>query len=330
MANTIVIDVMGADRPPRDIITGALQAAGRLPVQLVFAGRRRVVEPHLPPDAPAELLDCEQVVEPSDAPMQAVRKKDSSLVRGMALVAEGKAEAFLSPGNTGAVVSAALLKLGRLPGVHRPGLCAALPTIGRREVVLIDAGATADPQPAHLVQFAHMGRIYAQDVLGIGEPKIALLNIGGEPVKGDRLCRTAHRLLSAVPRFIGNTEPHELLTTRPADVVVSGGFPGNMTVKALEGGAEAVMEAFRAEVARSRIGKLGALLLKSTLRNLTQKLRYDRYNGAPLLGVRKLVVVAHGRSTPEAMEAAVMRTFWALEVGLVGRLAGALGGGGAA
>ncbi|MFO8034427.1 MAG: phosphate acyltransferase PlsX [Candidatus Bipolaricaulota bacterium] len=329
MAYTIAIDVMGADRPPRDIISGSLQAAGRLPIQLVFVGRRRSVEPHLPPDAEAELVDCEQVVEQSEPPVQAVRRKESSLVRGVNLVAEGKADAFLSPGNTGAVVGAALLKLGRLPGVHRPGLCAALPTLSGREVLVIDAGATVDPQPAHLVQFAQMGRIYAQEVVGIAEPKLGLLNIGAEPIKGDKLCREAYKLLSEVPRFAGNVEPHELLSARPVDVAVSGGFAGNLTIKALEGGAEMVLEGFRGAASKSRRGKLGGLFMKSSLRELAAQLRYDRHNGAPLLGVRKLVVAAHGRSSPEAMEAAVVRTFLALQVGLVGRLGDTLGASGA-
>ncbi len=329
MAYTIAIDVMGADRAPREIISGALQAAGRLPVQLIFVGRRRSVEPHLPPDAPGELVDCEQVVEQNEPPVQAVRKKDSSLVQGVTLVAEGKADAFLSPGNTGAVVGVALLKLGRLPGVHRPGLCAAVPTLPGREVLVIDAGATVDPRPAHLVQFAQMGRIYAQEVLGIAEPKLALLNIGTEPIKGDKLTREAFKLLSEVPRFVGNVEPHDLLTARPADVVVCGGFAGNLAIKALEGGAETVLTGLRRAVSGSRRGKLGALLLRSSLRELGTQLRYDRHNGAPLLGVRKLVVAAHGRSSPEAMEAAVVRTFWGLQVGLVGRLADSLRGPGA-
>ncbi len=325
MPYTIAIDVMGADRPPREIISGALQATGRLPVHLLFVGRRRSVEPHLPPDAPGELVECEQVVEQDEPPVQAVRRKESSLVRGMELVAEGKADAFLSPGNTGAVVGAALLKLGRLPGVHRPGLCAAVPTLKEREVLIIDAGATSDPRPSHLVQFAHMGRIYAQEVLGIAEPKLALLNIGAEPIKGDKLSREAFRLLSEIPRFVGNVEPHDLLIERPADVAVAGGFAGNLAIKSLEGGAEVVLEGLRHVISRSRRGKLGALFMRSSLRELAAQLRYDRHNGAPLLGVRKLVVAAHGRSSPEAMEAAVVRTFWALQVGLVGRLADTLG-----
>jgi len=326
MSHTIAIDVMGGDRPPQDIISGALRAAGRLPVHVVFVGRRRSIEPHLPPDADAELVDCEQIVSQSEPPVQAVRRKDSSLVRGIELVAEEKADAFLSPGNTGALVGAALLKLGRLPGVHRPALCAALPTLSGREVLMVDAGATSDPRPAHVLQFAHMGRIYAQEIIGIDEPSLGLLNIGNEPIKGDKLSRETFKLLSQTPGFVGNVEPHELLTKRPVDVAVSGGFAGNMTVKALEGGAELVLDGLRAAATKSARAKLGALFMRASLRELAAQLRYDRHNGAPLLGVRKLVMAAHGRSSPEAMEAAVLRTFLALQVGLVGRLGEALGG----
>ncbi len=324
MSVTIVLDVMGADRPPHELVTGALKAAARLPVHLVIAGRRRSVEPYLPPDAPAEILDCEQVVEASDAPVGAIRKRASSLVRGMELLRAGKADAFLSPGNTGAVVGAALLMLGRLPGVQRPGLCASLPTLPGREILVVDAGANADPKPQHLLQYAVMGRLYAQDLLGTEEPKLGLLNIGTEPGKGNRLIRAASRLLEHVPGFSGNVEPHDLLLHRPVDVVVCGGFSGNLAIKALEGGAELVLEMLRASIGGTRKSRLGGLLLRSSFRELALRLRYDRYNGAPLLGVRRPVAVAHGRSSPEAMEGAVARTFWAVRSGLLERLARAV------
>jgi len=324
MAVTIALDVMGADRPPHELVAGALKAAARLPVHLVIAGRRRAVEPYLPPDAPAEILDCEQIVEPSEAPVGAIRKRASSLVRGMELLRSEKADAFLSPGNTGAVVGAALLMLGRLPGVLRPGLCASLPTLSGREIVVIDAGANADPRPQHLLQFALMGRLYAQEVLGMEEPKVGLLNIGAEPGKGNRLLRMASKLLASVPGFSGNVEPHELLVQRPVDVVVCGGFSGNLAIKALEGGAELVLEMLRASVGGTRRNRLGGLLLRPSFRELALRLRYDRYNGAPLLGVRRPVAVAHGRSSPEAMEGAVERTFWAVKSGLLERLANAV------
>jgi len=321
MAIRIVVDVMGADRPPEELLAGALAAGKRLPVHLILAGRRRLIEPHLPEDAHAEVLDCEEFVPPDAPPVQAVRKKGTSILRGLELLASGKAEAFLSPGNTGAVVAAALLVLGRIPGVKRPGLCASIPTLQGRELLLIDAGATADPKPPHLVQFADMGLLYAQEVLGIPEPKLGLLSIGTEETKGDKLVRASHRLLSGRPEFVGNVEPHELVIQRPVDIVVTGGFAGNLTIKALEGGAEAIWEAMKQTLASSFRAQLGAVLLRPWLVQLAKRMRYDRYNGAPLLGVQGLVMVAHGRSSAAAMEAAVERTFWAAQAQLVDRIA---------
>lgn len=324
MAIRIVVDVMGVDRPPDELVTGALAAAGRLPIHLILAGRRRLIEPHLPEDAHAEVLDCEEFVPQDAPPVQAIRMKGTSILRGLELVAQGKAEAFLSPGNTGAVVAASLLVLGRIPGIKRPGICASIPTLKGKELLLIDAGATADPKPEHLLQFADMGRLYAQEVLGIPEPTIGLLSIGEETIKGDKLVRAAHRLLARRPDFVGNVEPHGLLTERPVDIVVSGGFAGNLTIKALEGGAEGTWTALKDELRTSIRTYVGATLLRPTLRNLVRKMRYDRYNGAPLLGVQGLVMVAHGRSSPSAMEAAVERTFWVAKAELVGRTASKL------
>lgn len=324
MAIRIVVDVMGVDRPPEELLTGALAAADRLPVHLILAGRRRLIEPHLPRDVHAEVLDCEEFVPQDTPPVQAIRMKNSSILRGLELVAQGKAEAFLSPGNTGAVVAAALLVLGRIPGIKRPGICASIPSLKGRELLLIDAGATADPKPEHLLQFADMGCVYAQEVLGIPEPRLGLLSIGEESIKGDKLVRTAHRLLSERPDFVGNVEPHDLLTKRPVDIVVSGGFAGNLTIKALEGGAEAVWASLKDGVKASLRGRLGAGLLSPVLRRLAGSMRYDRYNGAPLLGVKGLVMVAHGRSSASAMEAAVERTFWSAKADLVGRISSRL------
>lgn len=324
MATRIVVDVMGADRPPGELVAGALAAADRLPVHLIFAGRRRLIEPHLPEEAHAEVLDCEDFVPPDAPPVRAVRNRATSIVRGLELLAEGKAEAFLSPGNTGAVVAAALLVLGRLPGAKRPGLCASLPTLAGRELLLIDAGATADPRPEHLAQFAEMGVLYAREALGFAQPKVGLLSIGAEALKGDKLVRSAHGLLSGRPDFAGNVEPHQLLTERPVDVVVTGGFAGNLTIKALEGGAEATWEALKSALGGALRYKLGAFLLRPALRALAGRMSYDRYNGAPLLGVRGLVMVAHGRSSPRAMEAAVERTYWAAKAGVVDGVSAAL------
>lgn len=308
---------MGADHPPAELAAGAMRAAAGLPIRLVLAGRRT----DLPPDLPktVEVLDC-TAMGTGKSLVQAARREDTSIARGIAAVAMGEADAFLSPGNTGAVVSAALLRLGRLPGVLRPGLCASLPTLAG-EVLVIDVGATADPKPVHLLQFANLGATYAQEALGVPRPTIGLLNIGTEPGKGDKLTRAAHDLLSGREGFSGNVEPHTILTERPVDVVVSGGAVGNLFLKAVEGGAEAVLAATRVALMGSARAKLGAWLARPALRGVAQKLRYEKYNAAPLLGVGGLVVIAHGRSDARALEGALRRTYQACQAGIVEKLA---------
>ncbi|MCX7750535.1 MAG: phosphate--acyl-ACP acyltransferase [Candidatus Bipolaricaulota bacterium] len=306
MRPRIIVDVMGADRPPGELAAGALRAAERLPITLLLAGLRRELPP-LPPEV--------EVLEPTEG--------RSSIEVGIAALAAGQAEAFLSPGSTGAVVRAAVLGLGRLPGLLRPGLCASLPSLSG-EALLIDAGATADPKPAYLLQYADLGVAYAREVLGIPSPAVGLLNIGEEPGKGDRVARAAHDLLAARKDFVGNVEPHEILTERPVDVVVTGGFSGNLLLKALEGGAEAVLAATRSALRGSLRARLGALLARPALREVARRLRYEEHNAAPLLGVRGLVLVAHGRSDARAMEGALRRTHRACQAKVLPKLAASL------
>lgn len=297
---------MGADRPPGELAAGALRAAEDLPITVILAGPRAELPP-LPPEV--------EVVAPSAG--------ESSIEVGIAALAAGRADAFLSPGSTGAVVRAAVLGLGRLPGLLRPGLCVSLPTL-RGEALLIDGGATADAKPAYLLQYADLGAAYARAVLGIPSPTVGLLNIGEEPGKGDRLTREAHELLSDRGGFIGNVEPHVILTERPADVIVAGGFTGNLLLKALEGGAEAVLAATRHALESSLRARLGGLLARPALRGVARQLRYEEHNAAPLLGVRGLVTVAHGRSDARAIGGALRRTFRACQAGVVAKVASAL------
>jgi len=214
------------------------------------------------------------------------------------------------------VVRAAVLRLGRLPGVLRPGLCASLPTL-HGEALLIDAGATADPKPAHIAQFAQLGLAYAQRVLGISCPTAGLLNIGTEQGKGDRLTRAAYDLLVGRDGFVGNVEPHTVLTERPVDVVVCGGVSGNLFLKAAEGGTEAILVAVRDALRRSPGTRLGGWLAQPALRAVGRGLRYEGHNAAPLLGVRGLVLVAHGRSDRRAIGGALRRAFLACQSEIV-------------
>ncbi len=322
VAPRIVVDVMGADRPPGELAAGAAQAAAKLPLELILVGRAPEFASQLPHLPNVEVVDCPDFVSPLEKPVEAARRQNTSLVRGLELVASGQADAFLSPGSTGAVVAAALLTLGRLPGVHRPALCASLPALHGPEVLLLDAGASSDAKPQFLEQFAAWGALYAREILHLPAPKVGLLNIGTEPGKGDALTQEAYALLARRADFVGNVEPHAVLTERPVDVVISGGFAGNLFLKALEGGVEALAQALRGELGKSWRGRVGGWLARPALRAVARKLRYEAHNAAPLLGVRGLVFVAHGRSTAAAMAGAVTRAFHVCQTGLLEKIQG--------
>jgi phosphate acyltransferase len=240
-----------------------------------------------------------------EKPSDAVReKRESSLFLSCRAVGEGNADAVVSAGNTGATLAAGLLEVRRLPDVHRPAIAVPLPALGGPSI-LIDAGANADARPEHLLQFAHMGAVFAREIVGLDEPEVALLSIGEEPDKGNRLVREAHPTLAASGlRFIGNVEGRDLLR-KTADVVVCDGFTGNMALKLLEGTIRVTLDTVREEVTASTRGKLGGLLIRPAARALRERLDPDTYGGAYLLGLRGLVVIAHGNSSRHAIANAI-------------------------
>ena len=266
---------MGGDRAPEEIVAGAREALSN-EIEPVLFGPREVIQP-LAPDL--EIVDAPQVVGMHEKPADAARdKRDSSLFTACRAVAAGDAHVVVSAGNTGAMLAAGLLEIGRLPDVSRPAIAAPLPAM-RRVSVLIDAGANADARPEHLVQSAHMGTIFSQEVIGVADPEVALLSIGEEPEKGNRLTREAHRLLAEEPgiRFVGNMEGR-LLLEGGADVVVCDGFTGNMALKVLEGTVRTVLDGFREEVVKSQRGKVGGAhdQARSTLAEKPARSRYLR------------------------------------------------------
>jgi glycerol-3-phosphate acyltransferase PlsX len=238
---------------------------------------------------------------PSDA---AREKRGSSMFAACRAVGEGEAQAVISAGNTGAMLAAGLLEIRRLPDVHRPAIAVPLPSIGGTSV-LIDAGANADARPEHLLQFGHMGSVFAEETLAIPDPKVALLSIGEEPDKGNRLVRETHPLLQASHlEFVGNVESRDLLA-HAADVVVCDGFTGNMALKLMEGTIKTLLEELRAEISATSRGKLGGLLIRPAARGLRKRLDPDTYGGAYLLGLRGLSVIAHGNSSRNAIANAI-------------------------
>jgi len=297
----VAVDAMGGDRAPEEVVAGALAAASES-LEPVLFGRQEVLAPLA---EGLEIVHADDIVAMDEKPSDVAReKRESSMFAACRAVGEGDAQAVVSAGNTGAMLAAGLLEVRRLPDVHRPAIAVPLPSIGGTSV-LIDAGANADARPEHLVQFGHMGSVFVEEILAIADPKVALLSIGEEPEKGNRLVRETHPVLEASHLdFVGNVESRELLA-HAADVVVCDGFTGNMALKLMEGTVKTLLDEFRKEVEASPRGKLGGLLIRPAARSLRKRLDPDTYGGAYLLGLRGLVVIAHGSSSRTAIANAI-------------------------
>jgi glycerol-3-phosphate acyltransferase PlsX len=313
----IAVDAMGGDRAPDEIVAGAVAAAAH-GIEPILFGPAGIDTGGLP------LVATTQVIAMDEKPADAVRgKPDSSLVAAHVAVAEGRADAVVSAGNTGAMLAAGLLHLRRIPGVMRPAIAVPIPT-QKGPSVLLDSGANADGRPEHLLQFAYMGSIFAEEILDIPRPEVRLLSIGEEPEKGNQLTLEAHALLAASElRFAGNAESRDLLAGA-ADVVVADGFTGNIALKLLEGTIRTVLDSLRAEIEATPRGKLGGLLIRPAARRLRAQLDPDTYGGAYLLGLRGLSVIAHGNSSRNAIANAVRLAARGVEHDVVGRLAARL------
>jgi phosphate acyltransferase len=310
----IAVDALGGDRAPGEIVAGAIEAAAD-GIDVTLFGPAGLDTHGLP------LVETTELIEMHEKPAEAVRSKpDSSLVAAHLAVAEGRAEAVVSAGNTGAMLAAGLLHLRRIPGVMRPAIAVPIPT-KKGPSVLLDSGANADARPEHLLQFAHMGVIFAEEILEIAKPEVRLLSIGEEAEKGNQLTLDAHALLAASEiEFAGNAESRDLLAG-VADVVVCDGFTGNMALKLLEGTIRTVLDALREEIVATPRGRLGGLLIRPAARRLRSKLDPETYGGADLLGLRGLSVIAHGNSSRRAISSAIHLAARGVEHDVVGRLA---------
>jgi glycerol-3-phosphate acyltransferase PlsX len=305
----IALDAMGGDNAPREIVRGAALAARQLGVRVALVGRRDDIERELAA-LPAEgaesrgsleVVEASQVVAMDEHPAQAVRaKKDSSVVVACRLIAEGRARAAVSAGNSGAVLAAALFAVRRVPGIARPAIGTSMPT-ARGQCFVLDVGANTDCRPEWLAQFALMGSVYARTMMGVANPAVALLSNGEEEGKGSELVKAAMPLLRAAPiRYVGNVEGKDIFAGA-ADVVVTDGFTGNIALKTAEGVAEFLFSAISTQARASLSGRIGGLLLKPKLRPIRDRVDYRRTGGALLLGVAGEVVIAHGRSDAVAI-----------------------------
>ncbi len=299
---TVAVDAMGGDNAPDEIVQGAVEAVNSSEdVNVLLTGIPERVKEQLDkytyPEERLTLIPALEVIETGEPPVMAIRrKKDSSIVVGMNLVKEGRADAFVSAGSSGAILVGGQVIVGRLKGVERPPLAPVIPT-SAGPALLVDCGANVDARPDHLVQFAKMGSIYMQYVIGVDRPRVALLNIGTEEEKGNALVKETYPLLKGCPdiNFTGSIEARDI-TRGAADVIVCEAFAGNIALKMFEGTGLTMIEMIKKALMSSTRSKLGALLIKPALREVMKTFDISEYGGAPLLGLKGLVVKTHGSS----------------------------------
>jgi len=315
----IVVDVMGGDHGSEVVINGvklALQAHSKI-TEVFLVGNQAEIETALSQsrfcDPRIKIVHATEVLTMQDEPVLGLRrKKDCSIARAVNLVKEGKAEAVISPGNTGGILTAAKLKLGTLPGIRRPGIATVIPA-QRNEFVLLDSGANIECKPLHLAHYAVMGSVYSREILGYKQPRVGILNVGTEDIKGNELTLEAFKLCKQVElNFVGNVEGYDLFHDR-VDVVICDGFVGNIVLKTVEALAKDMFGFLRAELRKTPLRRLGGLLARGTFGTIARRLDPDAYGGAPLLGLNASVMKAHGSSRERAIMNAVRVTTEAIE-----------------
>lgn len=301
----IAIDAMGGDHAPDELVKGTFAAAEKYPhIQMILVGQAdRIME-----CAPAKVLlpnteiyEAPEVIGMDEHPATAVKKKkEASIVVATRLVKEGQADALVSAGSTGAQMAAALLGLGRIKGINRPAICTVLPTL-KDGKLLLDVGANLDAKPENLLQYAVMGSIYAELILGLKNPTVGLINVGSEEGKGNEMVQAAYELLKASSlNFIGNIEGRDIPYGN-ADVMVCDAFVGNVVLKTIEGVASSLTELLKAKLMANTVRKIGALMVKPGLKEFAKQLDYAEYGGAPLLGVNGTSIICHGSSKQKAI-----------------------------
>ncbi len=305
----IALDAMGGDAAPKTTVAGAVRAARELPIDIVLVGQREAIETQLTSYArrPSNLsiVHAAEVVGMEESPVVSIRKKrDSSIAVGVGLLRDQRVDAFVSAGNTGAVVSASTLMVGLLPGIERPGIAILLPGV-KGDTLLIDVGANIDPKPLHLLQYALMGEAYVRCVMGQPRPTVGLLNVGEEESKGTDFTKETYGMLEASGlNFVGNVEGRDMFSGE-FNVIVCDGFAGNVALKTAESLAHAISVLLKRSLAMSPITRLGAWLARDAFLQLRKEVDYAEHGGAPLLGVSGVSIIAHGASSSKAIKNAI-------------------------
>ncbi|MGH9840056.1 MAG: phosphate acyltransferase PlsX [Blastocatellia bacterium] len=315
MLTTIAVDAMGGDNAPAVEVEGAIQAARDLRARILLVGQEERIRAELERQGVPnprqqrlhiEIVNATEVITMDDPVAQSVRRKRDSSIRVAArLVREGKAHGLVSAGNTGAVMATAKLALGTLPSVDRPALAGIFPTLKGKGTVLLDVGANAECKPEHLKQFAIMGTTYSRSILGVADPRVGLMSIGEEDIKGNDLTKETQALLKETPvHFIGNVEGRDIFTGE-VDVIVCDGFTGNVILKTSEGLVKVMMQLLRTELAQTILTQTGAILSQQAFRSVKKRLDYSEFGGAPLLGCKQVCMICHGSSSVKAIRNAI-------------------------
>lgn len=321
----IAVDAMGGDHAPEAVVLGAIEAARGSDCHILLVGDRARVEPLLEESGASNenltVHHATEVVAMDAHPVEAVRRqKDSSIVVATRLVKEGAADALVSAGSTGAAMATSLLQWGRIRGIERPAIGTVLPTLSG-VCILLDVGAQVDSRSSHLTQFALMGNLYAQRVLGVARPKVALLSNGEEETKGSDLVRETYGRLKEIAdlNFIGNIEGRDILPGK-ADVVVCDGFVGNVVLKFAEGMGSVIFDLLKEAIGKDMRSRLGGLLLQPALRSVSKRVDYTEYGGAPLLGVQGVCIISHGSSNEKAVKNAIRVAHESIKSNVVGAI----------
>jgi glycerol-3-phosphate acyltransferase PlsX len=313
----IAIDAMGGDFGPEPIVKGCINALKKQNFTPILVGKKEEILPLLPKSYrdKISIVEASDVISMEDAATDAVKRKDSSIYVAMELVKQGKADGVVSAGHSGATMTLATLRLGRLKGVLRPALVTLMPTKAGRRSILLDVGANVDSKPEHLAQFAVMGGCYAEDMLKIKEPSIGLLANGEEDSKGNDVTKSAFKLLQGYKGFVGNVEGSDIFNGS-CDVITCDGFVGNLVLKASEGVASTISILIKDYIRKSPVAITGALLMRKVFKLLKKEIDYAEIGGAPLIGIKGCAIVSHGKSNSKAIENAIYQAIRYVDTGV--------------
>ncbi|MGH2327118.1 phosphate acyltransferase PlsX [Campylobacter taeniopygiae] len=304
---SIAIDAMGGDFGEKPIIEGVIEALKEKPFNAILVGNSKILKPLIPKDFEqyVQYEEAHEVFSMDENATDALKRKNTTIYKAIELVKNGKAKAIVSAGHSGASMSLATLRLGRLKGILRPAIATLMPNVVSKTLFL-DVGANTDCKAEHLFQFAIMGDIYAKELMEISKPRLALLSNGEEECKGNELTKEAHQMMKKIPNFIGNAEGRDIFNGE-IDILICDGFNGNVILKACEGVATAIFQILKREVRQSIFAKIGALMMKPCFKKLKKHIDWQEYGGAPLLGINGCVIISHGKSDARAIKNAIFQ-----------------------